>query len=231
MQTLFPAGRRRRAQADHGPLVHTERPDHSARGRERGGAARQVAAGEATADTVVGSPGLETSDSAIKARPVFHTDAGRVVRGGGGIVPDIVITLGYADRGRARVRQGARRQPARVSRRADDDGAGGEERRAPSRRSRSRSRPRCGARSTIAFGPRASRSPRKSSTVRGAWSTTSSSYELARYVFGRPAEFRRRCAERLARCRRRWTCSGARRARRSCWASPAASKAATSARN
>jgi carboxyl-terminal processing protease len=52
----------------------------------------EVAATEATADTVVGSPGLETSDSAIKARPVFYTDAGRVVRGGGGIVPDIVIT-------------------------------------------------------------------------------------------------------------------------------------------
>jgi carboxyl-terminal processing protease len=52
----------------------------------------EVAAGEATADTVVGSPGLETSDSAIKERPVFHTDAGRVVRGGGGIVPDIVMT-------------------------------------------------------------------------------------------------------------------------------------------
>ena len=31
------------------------------------------------------------SDSALKARPVFHTDAGREVRGGGGIVPDVVV--------------------------------------------------------------------------------------------------------------------------------------------
>ena len=31
------------------------------------------------------------SDSAIRARPIFHTDAGRTVRGGGGIVPDIVV--------------------------------------------------------------------------------------------------------------------------------------------
>lgn len=31
------------------------------------------------------------SDSALRQRPAFHTDAGRVVRGGGGIVPDIVI--------------------------------------------------------------------------------------------------------------------------------------------
>jgi carboxyl-terminal processing protease len=31
------------------------------------------------------------SDSAIRARPIFHTDGGRTVRGGGGIVPDIVV--------------------------------------------------------------------------------------------------------------------------------------------
>lgn len=51
----------------------------------------EVAATEA-GDTVLGSPGPETSDSAIRARPIFRTDAGRIVRGGGGIVPDIVIT-------------------------------------------------------------------------------------------------------------------------------------------
>ena len=42
-------------------------------------------------DTVPGEPDREHSDSAIKARPIYHTDAGRIVRGGGGIVPDIVI--------------------------------------------------------------------------------------------------------------------------------------------
>lgn len=31
------------------------------------------------------------SDSAMAARPVFKTDAGRTVRGGGGIVPDVVV--------------------------------------------------------------------------------------------------------------------------------------------
>jgi carboxyl-terminal processing protease len=31
------------------------------------------------------------SDSALKARPIFKTDAGRTVRGGGGIVPDVVV--------------------------------------------------------------------------------------------------------------------------------------------
>jgi carboxyl-terminal processing protease len=41
------------------------------------------------------------SDSALRQRPAFHTDGGRVVRGGGGIVPDIVIrpdTLTAAER-------------------------------------------------------------------------------------------------------------------------------------
>jgi carboxyl-terminal processing protease len=33
------------------------------------------------------------SDSALAQRPVFRTDAGRVVRGGGGIVPDLVVRL------------------------------------------------------------------------------------------------------------------------------------------
>jgi carboxyl-terminal processing protease len=42
-------------------------------------------------DTVPGAPDKEATDSALKERPVFHTDAGRVVRGGGGIVPDLVI--------------------------------------------------------------------------------------------------------------------------------------------
>jgi carboxyl-terminal processing protease len=44
-------------------------------------------------DTVLGAPDKEATDSALKERPIFHTDAGRVVRGGGGIVPDLVIRL------------------------------------------------------------------------------------------------------------------------------------------
>ena len=31
------------------------------------------------------------ADSAMKARPIFHTDDGRIVRGGGGIVPDLIV--------------------------------------------------------------------------------------------------------------------------------------------
>jgi carboxyl-terminal processing protease len=50
----------------------------------------QQAASDA-ADTIPGVPNKEHSDSAIRTRPIFHTDAGRVVRGGGGIVPDLVV--------------------------------------------------------------------------------------------------------------------------------------------
>jgi carboxyl-terminal processing protease len=41
------------------------------------------------------------SDSALRQRPAYHTDGGRMVRGGGGIVPDIVVrpdTLSTAER-------------------------------------------------------------------------------------------------------------------------------------
>ena len=42
-------------------------------------------------DTVAGEPDPSASDSAIRARPIYRTTAGRVVRGGGGIVPDLVV--------------------------------------------------------------------------------------------------------------------------------------------
>ena len=52
-------------------------------------------------DTIPGDANKEHSDSAIQARPIYHTDAGRIVRGGGGIVPDLVIrpdTLNAAEK-------------------------------------------------------------------------------------------------------------------------------------
>ncbi|HEY9505041.1 MAG TPA: S41 family peptidase [Gemmatimonadales bacterium] len=61
----------------------------------------QLAAAMEDSDTVLGEPDPSASDSAIKARPVYRTSAGRIVRGGGGIVPDIVIrsdTLTEAER-------------------------------------------------------------------------------------------------------------------------------------
>jgi carboxyl-terminal processing protease len=42
-------------------------------------------------DTALGEPEPSASDSAINARPIYRTSGGRIVRGGGGIVPDLVI--------------------------------------------------------------------------------------------------------------------------------------------
>jgi carboxyl-terminal processing protease len=44
---------------------------------------------------------LGPRDTSIAARPIFRTDAGRIVRGGGGIVPDLIVrpdTLSVAER-------------------------------------------------------------------------------------------------------------------------------------
>lgn len=68
--------------------------------------ADQLAQAELDAATLAGAvDSAASSDSAIKARPVYHTDAGRTVRGGGGIVPDIVVrpdTLNAPERELAR---------------------------------------------------------------------------------------------------------------------------------
>jgi carboxyl-terminal processing protease len=52
----------------------------------------EVAALEAS-DTLLGEPDPSASDSAIQARPVYRTSGGRIVRGGGGIVPDVVVKI------------------------------------------------------------------------------------------------------------------------------------------
>ena len=68
--------------------------------------ADQLAQAELDAATLAGAvDSAASSDSAIKARPVYHTDGGRTVRGGGGIVPDIVVrpdTLSAPERELAR---------------------------------------------------------------------------------------------------------------------------------
>lgn len=52
----------------------------------------ELVALEAT-DTDIGEPDPSATDSAIRARPVYRTGAGRIVRGGGGIVPDLVVAM------------------------------------------------------------------------------------------------------------------------------------------
>jgi carboxyl-terminal processing protease len=51
----------------------------------------QAAQASAAADSSAAGANPLNADSALKQRPTFKTDGGRVVRGGGGIVPDIVV--------------------------------------------------------------------------------------------------------------------------------------------
>jgi carboxyl-terminal processing protease len=145
------------------------------------------------ADTVLNAPDKASTDSALKQRPIFHTDAGRVVRGGGGIVPDLVVrpdTLTAAEREfakdlgngfpqyrdaltsialEAKKTHGVRAESFKVT---------------PAMRQEVYTRLR-------------SHDVDISESVfngAGALIDEQLGYEVARYVFGRPAEFRRRAA-------------------------------------
>ncbi len=88
VQTLFPLG-------DGVALKLTTARWYTPSGRtiQRIAKNEEDQAEQAATDAVdsVSGQNKEHSDSAIKQRPIFHTDAGRTVRGGGGIVPDLVI--------------------------------------------------------------------------------------------------------------------------------------------
>ncbi len=148
------------------------------------------------ADTVLGAPDKESTDSALKERPIFHTDAGRVVRGGGGIVPDLVIrpdSLTSAERDfakalgnslpqyrdalttialEAKKTHGVKSESFKVT---------------PEMRQQVYQRLRA---KDIQMTP---------AVFNGAGNLIDEQlgYEIARYVFGRPAEFRRRATQDL----------------------------------
>jgi carboxyl-terminal processing protease len=145
------------------------------------------------ADTVLNAPDKESTDSALKERPIFHTDGGRVVRGGGGIVPDLVVrpdTLTASEREfakalgngfpqyrdaltsialEAKKNHGVRTEAFKVT---------------PAMRQEVYTR------------MRAHNVDVSESVFNGAGALIDEQlgYEVARYVFGRPAEFRRRAA-------------------------------------
>jgi carboxyl-terminal processing protease len=145
-------------------------------------------AGVAPPDTT----GVEP-DTSIRSRPVFRTDAGRAVRGGGGIVPDVVV--------RQDTLTGSEKEFARSI---------GEK--VPQYRdvltSYALELKRAGALSSPEFAitPEMRRQVRIRLRSKGVEFTDEVyegsadlvseqiSYEAARYVFGRPAEFRRRAA-------------------------------------
>jgi carboxyl-terminal processing protease len=137
------------------------------------------------------APDPSTSDSALRERPIFRTDGGRVVRGGGGIVPDLVVrpdTLTTSERefGRAlgssvpAYRDAITAYALELKR---SRGVSGENFRVTPE-----------MRQEIYQRLRAKRVDVSPQVFEGARSLIDEQlgYEVARYVFGRPAEFRRR---------------------------------------
>jgi carboxyl-terminal processing protease len=143
------------------------------------------------ADTMPGAPDKEHTDSAIRTRPIFHTDAGRVVRGGGGIVPDLVIRPDTFSAGEKEFAKAlgshlpeyrdvlttfALEQKKQGTVKSESFTVSPEMREQIYKRFRSKG---------IEMTP---------ATYEGATSFINDQlgYEITRYVFGRPAEFRRR---------------------------------------
>jgi carboxyl-terminal processing protease len=147
-------------------------------------------------DTVLGAPDKESTDSALKERPIFHTDAGRIVRGGGGIVPDLVIrpdTLTASEREFAKALGNGLPQyrDALTSIALEAKKAHGVKSESfkvtPEMRQQVYNRLRA---KDVQISP---------AVFNGAGTLIDEQlgYEIARYVFGRPAEFRRRAANDL----------------------------------
>jgi carboxyl-terminal processing protease len=145
------------------------------------------------ADTILDAPDKESTDSALKERPIFHTDAGRVVRGGGGIVPDLVIrqdTLTAPEREFAKALGNGLPQyrDALTSIALDAKKTHGitSESFKVTPEMRQRVYERLRAHDIELSAP----------VFQGAGKLIDEQlgYEIARYVFGRPAEFRRRAA-------------------------------------
>jgi carboxyl-terminal processing protease len=146
------------------------------------------------ADTVLGAPDKESSDSALKERPIFHTDAGRVVRGGGGIVPDLVIrpdTLTTAERDFAKALGNGlpqyRDALTTIALEAKKTSQVKSEAFKVTPEMRQQVYQRLRAKDVRI-------SPELFSGA-GALIDEQLGFEIARYVFGRPAEFRRRAAQ------------------------------------
>jgi carboxyl-terminal processing protease len=144
-------------------------------------------------DTVLGAPDKESSDSALKERPIFHTDAGRTVRGGGGIVPDLVIrpdTLTTTEREFAKALGNGlpqyRDALTSIALEAKKNHGVKTESFKVTSQMRQEVYDRLRARK-IEVSPAIFNGA-------GALIDQQLGYEVARYVFGRPAEFRRRAA-------------------------------------
>jgi carboxyl-terminal processing protease len=144
-------------------------------------------------DTVLGAPDAESTDSALKERPIFHTDAGRVVRGGGGIVPDLVIRL---DTLTASEREFAKALGNGLPQYRDALTSIALQTKKNHRVKSEAFKVTPEMRQEVYNRLRAHEVTLSPSVFQGAANLIDEQlgYEVARYVFGRPAEFRRRAA-------------------------------------
>ncbi len=79
----------------------------------------QVLQAIAEGNPLAAGDSASAADSAMKARPIFHTDDGRIVRGGGGIVPDLIVRPDTLTMSEREFIKGLGDQGAGVPRRAD----------------------------------------------------------------------------------------------------------------
>jgi carboxyl-terminal processing protease len=144
-------------------------------------------------DTVLGAPDKESSDSALKERPIFHTDAGRIVRGGGGIVPDLVIRL---DTLTASEREFAKALGTNLPQYRDALTSIALEAKKTHGIKTEAFKVTTEMRQQVFNRLRARKVEISPSVFQGAGTLIDEQlgYEIARYVFGRPAEFRRRAS-------------------------------------
>ena len=145
------------------------------------------------ADTVLNAPDKESTDSALKERPIFHTDAGRVVRGGGGIVPDLVVRL---DTLTAPEREFAKALGNGLPQYRDALTSIALEVKKNHTVTSESFKITPQMRQEVYERLRAHKVDVSSAVFQGAGTLIDEqlSFEVARYVFGRPAEFRRRAA-------------------------------------
>lgn len=134
------------------------------------------------------------TDTSVAARPIFRTDGGRAVRGGGGIVPDVIVrqdTLTKGERELVRAigeKLGVYRDVLTAYAIALKEQKGVADERftvTPAMR-------------TEVVNRMAAKGVKLDAAVVAAGGTLIDQqlgYEVARYVFGRPAEFRRRSSE------------------------------------
>ncbi len=181
-------------------------------------------------DTLPGVPDKEHTDSAIRSRPIFHTDAGRVVRGGGGIVPDLVIrpdTLSGGEKDFAKA-LGSHLPEYRdvltsIALEAKNKGTVKSESFTVTPEMRQELYQQLRAKGI-------EMTPQVFEAANGlALTSRSATRSPATCSAGRRSSAARRTTTR--RCRPRWPCSARRRARASCWGWPWPNRAATTAQN